>query len=81
MLLNVGIDVLIGAVPLLGDIFDIGWRSNSRNAALLARWLEQPHQTVRQSRALLLGLLLLPLVAGGAAIGMTLWLLARLLRS
>lgn len=32
---NLGIDWLIGLVPLLGDIFDIGWKANSRNARIL----------------------------------------------
>lgn len=35
MLLNLAIDVLIGAVPLLGDAADIFYRAHSRNLALL----------------------------------------------
>jgi hypothetical protein len=35
MLLNIGIDSLIGAVPLLGDLFDVAYRSNTKNLALL----------------------------------------------
>ena len=41
MCANVGIDLLIGAVPLVGDIFDIGWKANSRNVALLRNHLEK----------------------------------------
>jgi len=37
MLLNTGIDVLVGAVPLLGDLFDAGFKANLRNLALLER--------------------------------------------
>lgn len=37
MMLNVLIDVLVGAVPLLGDIFDFAWKSNSLNLALLEK--------------------------------------------
>ena len=33
MLLNVLIDTVIGAIPVLGDLFDVGWRSNSRNVS------------------------------------------------
>lgn len=32
---NIVVDMLIGSVPLLGDVFDIGWRANRRNVALL----------------------------------------------
>ena len=35
MLANVAIDGAIGAVPLLGDAFDVMWRANRRNVALL----------------------------------------------
>jgi hypothetical protein len=37
MLLNIGIDLLIGVVPLAGDIADVFWKSNTRNFALLER--------------------------------------------
>ena len=35
MLANTVVDMLIGTVPVVGDIFDIGVRSNRRNVALL----------------------------------------------
>jgi len=35
MLLNLGLDAAIGAVPLVGDVFDFGFRANRRNVALL----------------------------------------------
>lgn len=34
MLGNVAIDAIVGAVPILGDIFDIAWKANRRNLAL-----------------------------------------------
>lgn len=36
MLLNLSLDALLGAVPLLGDLFDLGFRAHERNARLLA---------------------------------------------
>lgn len=39
MAVNAGIDVAIGSIPLVGDIFDIGWRSKTRNVNLLHRHL------------------------------------------
>ena len=35
MVFNVAIDGLVGAIPLLGDVFDFGWKSNARNVKLL----------------------------------------------
>ncbi len=35
MLLNVAIDLIVGFVPLFGDIADVLWKSNTRNMALL----------------------------------------------
>jgi hypothetical protein len=37
MALNVGLDMMLGAVPLLGDVFDVGFKANRRNVALLKR--------------------------------------------
>jgi hypothetical protein len=39
MLANVALDGVIGAVPLVGDVFDVAWRANRRNMALLQRHL------------------------------------------
>mgnify|MGYP006288445317 CR=1 FL=1 len=33
---NVAIDSVLGAVPLLGDVFDIGYKANVKNARLAA---------------------------------------------
>jgi hypothetical protein len=35
MAMNVGIDWLVGSIPLLGDIFDVGFKANRRNIRLL----------------------------------------------
>jgi hypothetical protein len=50
MVMNVAVDSIVGAVPVLGDLFDIGWKSNTRNAALLERYATQPQATRRASR-------------------------------
>ena len=42
MAANIGIEVLIGTVPVFGDIFDIAWKANRRNYNLLQRHLGQP---------------------------------------
>jgi hypothetical protein len=37
MVFNVALDALVGAIPLLGDLFDFGWKANTRNLRLLER--------------------------------------------
>ena len=54
MLGNVVIDTVGGTVPVIGDLFDAGWKSNSRNLALLERHLGKPESTKRASRAVVL---------------------------
>ncbi len=37
MVLNIGIDATVGAVPVVGDAFDFVWKSNRANVELLRR--------------------------------------------
>lgn len=41
MLLNIGIDWLVGLIPVLGDLFDVGWKANRRNYEMLRRHFGQ----------------------------------------
>lgn len=38
MVANIGIDTLVGAIPIVGDIFDMIWKSNRMNYKLLVRY-------------------------------------------
>jgi hypothetical protein len=40
---NVGIDTLLGAVPVAGDLFDFLYRSNTRNVKIIKRHLDKHH--------------------------------------
>jgi NAD/NADP transhydrogenase beta subunit len=44
MAVNLALDVIVGAVPFLGDAFDIAWKANRRNYKLLTRHIEQPRR-------------------------------------
>jgi hypothetical protein len=80
MAMNVGIDTLIGGLPILGDLFDFAWKSNTKNARLLARHVEAPTQTKRASTALVVLLVAaIAAVAVGASV-LTIYLIKRLLR-
>jgi hypothetical protein len=44
MTVNIGIGVLVGSIPVLGDAFDIAWKTNRRNYQLLLRHLAAPRR-------------------------------------
>jgi hypothetical protein len=44
MTVNIGIGVLVGSIPIFGDIFDIAWKPNRRNYQLLVRHIGEPHR-------------------------------------
>ncbi|MGA3070524.1 MAG: DUF4112 domain-containing protein [Terracidiphilus sp.] len=54
MAANLGIGVLVGSVPLFGDIFDILWKANRRNYRLLCRHLGAPRRHTGRDWAFLL---------------------------
>jgi hypothetical protein len=41
MTVNILIDALIGAIPLIGDIFDIAFKANMRNLRLMQQYYEE----------------------------------------
>ncbi len=47
MIGNVVLDSTLGAIPLAGDVFDVLWRANRRNVALLREHLTKPGVTSR----------------------------------
>ncbi|CAN5306748.1 hypothetical protein BH20GEM2_BH20GEM2_02090 [soil metagenome] len=78
---NVAIDALVGVVPLLGDLFDAGWKANLRNLALLEDHLQSPGTARRASRRWVGGIVggLLLLLFGIAVLAV--WLGAAVLRA
>jgi hypothetical protein len=44
MVANLAIEVVAGLVPVLGNLFDIGWRANRRNYHLLEHSLAAPRR-------------------------------------
>ena len=79
MLINILLDVIIGAVPVLGDIFDTGWKANLKNAELLDQLDRRPEETERQSTIIVWAFCL---VAAGLVVGLLYlmgWLLVTLI--
>lgn len=54
---NLLLDAVVGAVPLLGDLFDFAWKANNRNLRLLEAHVADRTRTERASRWVLGGVL------------------------
>jgi hypothetical protein len=80
MAANLGIGVLIGTIPLFGDIFDIAWKPNRRNYLLLQRHLGEPRQHTWRDWAFLLFLGAVMAVVFAIPVVLVAWLLVQLLR-
>lgn len=81
MLANVAIDTVGGSVPVLGDLFDVGWKSNMRNVGLLERAIGSPVTTRRASRFTVLGILLLLALLAAAGIAVAIIVLKAVFQS
>lgn len=75
MLVNLGVDGLVGTIPFLGDLFDAGWKANTRNLALLHAEMERPGSE-RRSSVLVVGGVALAAVAILAGFGVVAFLVA-----
>jgi hypothetical protein len=64
--LNLGMDYLVGSLPVVGDLFDAWWKSNQRNMALLNERATVPAseaKTGKLSDWLFVGFLIVVLIA------------------
>jgi Domain of unknown function (DUF4112) len=50
MAFNILLETLAGTLPVVGDIFDVTWKSNLRNIELLEEHLKLPRVNQRQNR-------------------------------
>ena len=82
MVVNVAVDAVVGSIPLIGSVFDVWFKANTRNVGLLERHGIDPEGTAEWSRRSLrrtvvgaaIGLVVV--LAGLAAL--TAWALSRL---
>ena len=82
MALNIALDLVVGVVPIAGDLFDAYWKANQRNVELLRRHVQAtPSQSRRLERndrwfVVMLTVLLAALVVGAiaAAVAVIVWL-------
>jgi hypothetical protein len=48
MIFNSLIDITIGAIPFLGDLFDFVWKANTRNMKLFRQYAEEPAASTKR---------------------------------
>jgi hypothetical protein len=62
MVVNVILETIIGAIPILGDLFDATWKANLKNIKLLEAYLASPRRAQKVNwlfiGSLLFGLML-----------------------
>lgn len=63
---NILLEVVTGTVPLFGDLFDVAWKANVKNVALLERHIHNPEPSSRADKlfAVILIVALLALIFG-----------------
>ena len=80
MVLNVLVDLAVGAIPVLGDLLDFAWKSNDMNFALLVRHAQPGRPPTSGDWAFVMGILT---ALGSAAVLVALgfvWLLDAFIR-
>jgi hypothetical protein len=75
MLANSIIDLAIGAIPFIGDAFDLWFKANIRNVALIRRYTTEPAASTAGTWAFFGGILAAVVII---AVGVV-WLIAELL--
>jgi hypothetical protein len=78
MVLNIGIDVVLGIVPFVGDIADVFWKSNAQNLALIERHARQPGPASSGDRAFVLLVVGAAIVIGAIPFIVLYWILSAL---
>jgi len=79
MAANLGIGVLVGSIPIFGDIFDVAWKPNRRNYRLLVRHLGEPRRHTWRDWAFLLLLVGVLGLVFAIPIALAVWFLAWLI--
>ena len=77
MVLNAAVDMLMGLVPLFGDIADVAWKANLRNMALLERYARPGVLPSRSDYVFVLICIGLMILLALVPIILLIWLLSR----
>ncbi|MFH5831701.1 DUF4112 domain-containing protein [Halalkalibaculum sp. DA3122] len=78
MFLNILVDMLIGTVPIIGELFDVAWKANIRNARLLDELEKNPSELATESKWLIWAIVVLFTFMIVAFLWLIGWVLAEL---
>jgi hypothetical protein len=76
MTINIGIGVLVGSIPIFGDVFDIAFKPNRRNYLLLQRHLGEPRRHTWKDWAFLCALVCALGIVFAIPVILVIWLFA-----
>ena len=77
MLINAAIDLAVGVIPFVGDVFDFGWKANVRNLTLLERYARPGTTASRGDWLFVLGVIAVLVAVAVIPLLFTAWLLSR----
>lgn len=78
MSLNLLINGAVGAIPIVGDLFSVWFRSHARNAELLRRAATQPHRETQHARLYVAGIIGGTALVLILAIATVLWIVVKI---
>jgi hypothetical protein len=78
MLINVAVGLLVGSIPIAGDVFDIFWKANRRNYRLLRLSITEPGRHTWRDWAFLMLLGVAIAAVFAIPVLVLIWLLASL---
>jgi hypothetical protein len=79
MLLNLAIDLVIGAIPVVGDAFDMWFKANERNLDLFRRHAFASGADTRGDWSFVIGVLAVGAAIIVAGIVLTIWIVAQVI--
>ncbi|MGJ0489389.1 DUF4112 domain-containing protein [Methylobacter sp.] len=72
---NAVFDAILGAIPVIGDIFDITFKANQKNVQLLSNYYQSPRAAVKRD-TVSIALIAISIIV---VIGLVIWLTVKLL--
>ena len=77
---NILLEVIAGSIPMMGDLFDVVWKANVKNVALLERHIQAPRPSGIADRLFAIVLIAVLLMVIVAVASISIWVLHWLLQ-
>lgn len=81
MVWNILLEVIVGTIPVVGDLFDFAWKANSKNMRLIRQHLDLPHRSRRRDRGFAILLIAFLLVVILGLVSFSVWLFSLVLQA